>query len=92
MSDCKTFNSVTAEIFDCVKKASGVEHGTVYDPPSGNSGTATTETKVGKVVLSFELNPGNGTVTYCIVSKPWVVPSSAVFNGISDSIDACGKK
>ena len=92
MSDCKTFNSVTPAIFDCVKKASAVEHGTVYDPPSGNTGTATTNTTIGKVVLSFDLNPATGTITYCIVSKPWAVPASAVFNGISDSINACGKK
>ena len=92
MSDCQTFNNVTPAIFDCVKQSSGKEHGTVYDPPSGNKGTATTKTVVGTIVVSFDLNPAAGSITYCIVSKPWIVTDSEIFNGVASSISACSQK
>lgn len=89
MSKCQTFNNVDQALFDCVKKSSASEHGTVYDPPDADKGTATTKTIVGKVVLSFDLDTTAQTIKYCIVSKPFVVSSSQIFDGIKDSIDAC---
>ena len=91
MSDCQTFNGVTADIFACVKKESASEHGTVYDPPDANSGTATTSVPiVGKIVVSFDLDPSTNAITYCIVSKPGIVTEGEVFNGISETIAKCG--
>ena len=92
MSDCKTFHGVNQTIFDCVKKTSSAEHNTVYDPPTGNQGTATTDTPVGKVVVSFDLNTSTEAIQYCIVSKPWIVSASQIFDGIADSINSCRKK
>jgi hypothetical protein len=88
--DCKTWNGVTQAIFDCVKEAGQREHGTVYDPPNGNTGTATTNVSgIGTVVLSFDFDPKTGGLTYCIKSKPWIVPVSSIFDGIGDTINAC---
>lgn len=92
MSDCRIFHGVTPAIFDCVKVSSGKEHGTVYDPPSGNKGKATTKTLVGTVVVSFDLNPGDESITYCIISKPWIVSAAQIFDGIGDTIDSCRQK
>lgn len=92
MSECKTFHGMSQAIFNCVKKASKLEHGTVYDPPNADKGTATTDTAVGKVVLSFDLNTSTEAIIYCITSKPFLAPSSAIFNGISDTINSCRKK
>lgn len=92
MSDCKTFHGVSQQIFDCVKKTSSAQHGTKYEPPNGDKGTATTDTVVGKVVVSFDLNSGAESIKYCIVSKPWIVSASQIFDGIADSINACRAK
>jgi hypothetical protein len=89
MADCRTFNGVTAAVFACVKQQSAQEHGTVYAPPDGTSGTATTGTAVGKVVVSFELDTAAASITYCIVQKPLLAPESAVWNGIASTISAC---
>ena len=92
MSDCKTFHGVDLAGRRFIKKSSGVEHGTVYDPSSGNNGKATTNTAVGTIVVSFDLNPSDDSITYCIVSKPWIVSVSQIFDGVADSINACRKK
>jgi hypothetical protein len=89
MADCNTYNNVTAAVFACVKSTSASQHGTVYDPPDGNQGTATTSTPVGNVVVSFNLDTTNNAITYCLVSKPWVVPESDIWNGIASTITAC---
>lgn len=93
MTDCRTFNGVTQAIFICVKQTSGREHGTVYDPENGNKGTATTKVPaIGTIVLSFDLVPSSESITYCIISKPWIVSASQIFDGIGETINSCRKK
>ena len=89
MADCNTYNGVTAAVFACVKTLSASQHGTVYDPADGTTGTATTDTPVGTVVLSYDLDTTNNTITYCIVKKPFLAPESAIWNGIASTISAC---
>ena len=90
MSDCKVFNGVTEVVFNCVKKTSAEQHDTVYDPPDGNKGTATTKVPVvGTIVVSFDLDPETNAITYCIVKKPFLVSASQVFDGIGDTINSC---
>jgi hypothetical protein len=87
MSDAKSYNGVTPAIFDCVKKTSEAEHGTKYTP--GDKGTATTTTPVGTVVLGFSLDPAASTLTYTIDKKPFIVPASTIWDGVSDTINKC---
>jgi hypothetical protein len=88
MSSSKTWNGVTESIFDCVKANSQRDHGTTYDPPDGDHGTSTTSTVVGDVVLTFDLQ-ASGALTYTIDKKPMLVSESQIWDGISDSINAC---
>jgi hypothetical protein len=93
MTDCKTFHGVNQAIFDCVKQKSYAEHGTIYDPATGNKGTATTNIAVvGKIVVSFDFDPTAESITYCIVSKPWIVSVSQIFDGIGDTINGCRQR
>lgn len=89
MSDSKTYSNVTEQIFDCVKTKSATEHGTVYDPATGDSGTATTHTVVGKVVLKFDLDTASGDLTYTLVDKPILAPEHEIWNGIEGAINSC---
>lgn len=89
MSDSKTFEKVTQATFNCVKRISAAEHGTVYDPPDANKGQATTETMVGKVVLLFDFDLPNECIQYSIVNKPTLAPASSIWGGISDTIKKC---
>jgi hypothetical protein len=89
MADCQTFNGVTLAVFACVKQQSAQQHGTVYAPADATTGTATTNTAVGTVVVSFDLETATGAITYCIVNKPWLAPESAIWDGISSTISAC---
>jgi hypothetical protein len=89
MSDCRTFNGVTPAVFACVKQSSFKDNGTVYDPASGNKGNATTRISVGTVVMSFDFNADAGSITYRVVTKPWIVTYREIFNGIANTISAC---
>lgn len=89
MSDSKTFHGVTQGIFNCLRTKSEQQHGTVYDPPDANSGKTTTKGTGWTVVLKFNFNPGNGDLFYEVEQKSWIVPISAVWSGISDTINSC---
>ena len=89
MSDSKTYSNVTEEIFACVKATSSKAHGTVYDPPTGNKGTATTDTVVGKVKVGFDLNTDSNEITYTLIHKPVLAPEHDIWNGIEDAINGC---
>ena len=89
MAASKSFPGVTEAIFSCVKQASAKEHGTVYDPPSADQGTAKTKTIAGEVDLSFDLNPATSTLTYAILHKPGIVPESSIWDGIGSTIATC---
>ena len=89
MSDSKTYSNVTEQIFSCVKAKSSKEHGTVYDPPTENQGTATTDTVVGKVVLSYDLNTDTSEIKYILVDKPILAPEHEIWNGIESAINGC---
>lgn len=89
MADQQVFNGVTQAIFDCMKVKSQQEHGTVYDPPNANAGTATTSTSTYKVELGFSFDPASGALTYTLKYKTWIVPISSVWSGIGDTIDSC---
>jgi len=86
----KTFPNVTPAIWSCVQTTSVQQEGTVYDPPPpSSSGTASTKTIVGEVVLSFAVDSGQNTVTYKIVKKPFVVSENQIWNGIQSMINGC---
>ena len=73
----------------CTTLPTIVSVGTVYDPPTGNQGTATTETIVGKVVLSFDLNTDTNEIKYVLVDKPVLAPEHQIWNGIESTINDC---
>jgi hypothetical protein len=83
----KCWEHVTQEIFECVKAKSKREHGTVYEPPNGDSGISKTETSVGKIVLKFDLS--GEKLCYAIVEKPWIVTEGEIWDGIESAIDSC---
>lgn len=89
MSSSKTFKSVTPAIWSCLKASSEKEHGTKYDPPNANDGTATTDSIVGKIVLQFNFKPDQQTIGYTILKKPMLVSDNQIWNGIESGIQAC---
>jgi hypothetical protein len=91
-ADSKRYSGVSKSVHDCVKRNGVKEHGTVYDPKDGDKGTGETSTVAGNVKVSFELNPGDESVNYVIIAKPWIVSASQIFDGIADAINVCRKK
>lgn len=90
--ECKTFPGVTQSIADCAREASEQEYDMVVDPQSTGTGTVTTETLIGRVILSFDLDETSEEIQYCIVSKPWIVTVNQIFNGIEDKFNGCRRE
>ena len=89
MATTRSFSGVTQAVWECVKTTSYQKHGTNYVPADGNQGTATTSTGVGEIVLNFDYNPTNETVTYTIVQKPMIITDGEIWMGIQETIDGC---
>lgn len=89
MAETRTFNGVTAEIWERVKDIGRSQYGTVFDPPQGNSGTATTPTPVGTLVLGFEFDRQATQITYTVRTKPRFLPSGPLWSGLAQTITQC---
>ena len=87
--DRKTFPGVSEVIWRCVKSNSRQEHGTAYEPAGARRGRSTTRKWVGDIVLDFSFDPEAKKITYGIVDKPWIVPKSAIWDGIEEAIEQC---
>lgn len=88
-SDARTYSAVTPAIFECVKATSSAEHGTVYESVDGLTGTAVTASSLYTVRLTFAFDPAAGSLAYTLVSKSFIVPTSAVWSGIEDALNRC---
>jgi hypothetical protein len=86
-----TYHGVTQAVFNCVKQTSASQHGTVYTPPDGNSGTSKTTGTGWEVDMTFDFNPTSGDLAYTITHKTWIVPEAQIWSGIADTINGCRK-
>lgn len=91
MADSKIFRNVPSAVWECVKTTSFKDHGTVYAPPGALQGTAKTNTAVGEVILNYDYNETDRTITYGIVKKPFIVGAGTIWDGIQSTIDGCSK-
>ena len=87
--DNKTFAGVDAATWEKLKALGSSQHGTVFDPADAASGTATTRTPIGSLVLAFAFDSASNSVTYTIVEKPFFVASGLVWSGVEDCIRKC---
>ena len=85
----RSFEGVSAATWERMKATGRDEHGTVFEETAENRGTATTRTPVGTVVLEFQLDPAAERVTYKIVKRPMLAPSSLIWGGIASTIERC---
>jgi hypothetical protein len=84
-----TFEDVSAATWERILATGRTEHGTVFEETAANSGTATTPTPIGAVVLEYAFDPAAERVSYKIVSKPMLAPSGLIWGGIKTTIERC---
>lgn len=87
--ESRTFENVDAVLWERVRTIGQQEHGTSFEEGQDNSGTATTPTPIGSVVLDYSFDPEKCTITYTIVRKPMLAASGLIWNGIGATIDRC---
>jgi hypothetical protein len=86
MAESKTFTGVTAQTWERLQALGQQRHGTEFTPADDNNGTATTSTPFGKLILDYAHDPKEETITYTIVSKPMLVMSPMIWNGIETTL------
>lgn len=89
MPDSRTFDGVSAEVWEKVKAIAHDRYGTVFDPAAGECGTATTATPVGDVIVDFERDPTADQMTYTLRHKPFFIMSGQIWSGLAETIDRC---
>jgi hypothetical protein len=89
MPSTRTFAGVTAAILIRMKEFGRAEHGIVYDPADGASGTATSETPLGECVIEFAHDGATDELTLTLVKKPWLLPESVLWNGFAATLERC---
>lgn len=93
MSDPKkTFSLGNPQIAQCVwsyvQTTSVNKDSTTYNPPPPSyQGTSSTPAAGGHVDLNFTVDLSAATVEYTLTHEPFIVPTSAVWNGIQDMIN-----
>lgn len=89
MADRKTFDDVSPEVWERVKTIARERFGTTFAPDASPSGTATTATPIGKVVLEYDHDPDAGQITCTLRKKPMLILSGQIWSGLAETIARC---
>lgn len=89
MRDERTFDGVSEEVWERVKAIARIRFGTTFDPEASASGTATTTTAIGEVVMDFALDPEAEQITYVLRRKPLLILSGQIWSGLAETIAQC---
>ncbi len=86
MPESKTFSGVTTQLWQRLQALGQERHGTQFTSSDDTRGTATTATPFGNLVMDYDHDPEQQTITYTIVSKPMLVMSPMIWNGIESTL------
>jgi hypothetical protein len=89
VADSRTWTGVTASTFDCLRSISKATYGTVFEPSDSNTGTVTTTTPMGRVVLTFTFDLQSKELTYAVQEKPPMVPDFMIWDGMARILQRC---
>lgn len=89
MADQRTFDDVSPEVWDRVKAIARDRFGTIFAPDASPSGTATTATPIGQVVLDYDHDPDARQITCTLRRKPLLVLSGQIWSGLAETIERC---
>ena len=89
MADQRTFDDVSPEVWDRVKAIARDRFGTIFAPDASPSGTATTATPIGPVVLDYDHDPDARQITCTLRRKPFLVLSGQIWTGLAEAIERC---
>jgi hypothetical protein len=92
MPDSKTFDDVSPEVWEQVKATARDRFGTVFAPDASPSGTATTATPIGQVVLDYDHDADTRQITYTLRKKPMLILSGQIWSGLAETIEQCKQK
>lgn len=86
MPESKTFTGVSTRTWQRLQALGQERHGTQFKPTDETRGTATTATPFGSLILDYDHDPDQETITYTIVTKPMLVMSPMIWSGIESTL------
>ena len=89
MTEEKTWTGVTADAFRRLRSMSESSYGSIFEPGDSDAGTVTTQTPVGRVVLTFSFDADQEELTYSVREKPTMVPEFMIWDGINRALQRC---
>ena len=92
MPSSLSYPGVTPAVWECMKAGAIRSHNTIFKAETETRGTATTTQMGQTVVLRYELDFNGDTLLYSLLSKGFLVPENAIWNGIERSVAACREK
>ncbi|MCU0893108.1 MAG: hypothetical protein MUD06_02100 [Rhodospirillales bacterium] len=89
MADQRTFDDVSLEDWEKVKAIARNRFGTIFAPDAGPSGTATTATPIGQVIVDYDHDADARQITCTLRKKPFLVLSGQIWTGLAETIERC---
>ena len=89
VADTKTWTGIPADAFECLRSVSIATYGSVFEPVDSNTGTVTTTTPLGRVVLAFRFDPQDNRLTYEVREKPPMIPDFMIWDGMARIVARC---
>jgi hypothetical protein len=89
VADTKTWTGITVGVFERLRSISTTTYGTVFEPVDSNTGTVTTTTPLGRVVLAFTFDLQGERLTYEVREKPPMIPDFMIWDGMARIVGRC---
>jgi hypothetical protein len=87
MSASRAFPGVRVEVVNRIKQIAHDEHGVVFDPQDGTTGTATAGTPMGECVVHFVHDSVQSVLVLTLVKKPMLLPAALLWSGLGDEVE-----
>jgi hypothetical protein len=87
MAVTRTFSSVTDDLMHRIKQVARDQHGILFDPPDGVTGTATGRTPLGECVVRFVYDSAQAELVMTLVKKPLMLPAGFLWTAFSAELE-----
>jgi hypothetical protein len=87
MATSRAFSGVTVRVVNRIRQVAHDEHGVVFDPSDGTTGTATAHTGIGDCVVHFVHDGVQSVLVLTLVKKPMLLPAALLWSGLSAELE-----
>jgi hypothetical protein len=87
MSTSHAFSGVTVKVVNRIRQIAHNEHGVVFDPSDGTTGTVTARTRMGECVVHLVHDSVQSVLVLTLVNKTMLLPTVLLWSGLSAEVE-----